>query len=57
MDGGADVVTEAGERQLRRTRSAADRVLRLDDEDGAPGLRERDRSGEPVRARTDDDGV
>ena len=50
-------MTEARQRQLRGARSAADRVLRLDEEDGPSGLRECDRGGEPVRARTDDDCV
>jgi hypothetical protein len=54
---GADVVSETRERQLRRPCAAADRVLRLEDEDGASGLREGDRGGEPVRPRPDDDGV
>jgi hypothetical protein len=54
---GADVVSEPRERQLRRPCAAADRVLRLEDEDGASGLRQGDRGGEPVRSRPDDDGV
>ena len=54
---GADVVSEARERQLQGPCAAADRVLRLEDEDGASGLRQGDGGGEPVRARADDDGV
>ena len=54
---GADVVSEAGERQLRGPGAAADRVLRLEDEDGASGLREGDGGGKPVRPCADDDGV
>jgi hypothetical protein len=50
-------MAEAGERQLGRPRSAADRVARLDDEDRTAGLREGDRGGEAVRPRADDDGV
>jgi hypothetical protein len=57
MDRGADVVPKSGQRQLERARAAADRFLRLEDDDGASGLRERDRGREPVRARADDDGV
>jgi hypothetical protein len=57
VDGRADVVPEAGERELGRARAAADAVLRLEDEDRASGLRESDRGGKPVRAGADDDGV
>jgi hypothetical protein len=57
MDRRAHVVAEARKRQLERARSAADRVLRLEDEDGPSGLRESDGGGEAVRARADDDGV
>jgi len=57
VDGRADVVPEPGERQLERARAAADRVLRLEDEDGPSGLGEGDGGGEPVRACADDDGV
>ena len=57
MDRGADVVAEAGERELRGPRPAADRVARLEDADGASRLRKGDRGGEPVRACADDDGV
>ena len=57
MDRGADVVAKTGKRQLRRARSAADRLLRLDDTDGAPGLCKRDRSGEAVRPGADYDRV
>jgi hypothetical protein len=57
MDGRADVVAKAGERELSGARPAADRLLRLEDEDRPAGLRKRDRSGEPVGSGTDDDGV
>jgi hypothetical protein len=57
MDRGADVVPESGKRQLRGARPASDRLLRLDDADGASGLRKRDRSSEAVRPRPDDNGV
>jgi hypothetical protein len=57
MNRGADVVAKAWKRQLRGARPAADRLLRLDDADRAPGLRERDRGSKAVRPRPDDDGV
>jgi hypothetical protein len=57
MDGRADVVAKAGERQLGSPRPAADRLPRLEDEDRPAGLRKRDRSGEPVGPGTDDDGI
>jgi len=57
MDGGADVVAEAGERQLGGACAAADGVARLDDEDRASSLGERYRGGKAVRPRADDDGV
>src|SRR5437773_3852299 len=57
MDRGADVMSESGKRQLRSARPAADRLLRLDDADGAPGLCERDRGGKAVRPGADDDGA
>jgi hypothetical protein len=49
MDRGADVVPKAGKRQLSGARPAADRLLRLDDADGAPGLSESDRGSKAVR--------
>ena len=48
---------ESRKRQLRGARPAADRLLRLDDADGASGLSERDRGSEAVRPRPDDNGV
>ena len=57
MDRGADVVPKAGKRQLSGARPAADRLLRLDDADGAPGLSEGDRSSKAVRPRSNDDRV
>ena len=57
MDGRADVMAEARERQLCGARSAADRLSRLADPDRAPGLRERDRRSEAVRPRANDDRV
>jgi hypothetical protein len=50
MDRRADVVAKSGKCQLRGSRSAADRLLRLDDADGAPGPSKRDRGGEAVGA-------
>jgi hypothetical protein len=57
MNRRAGVVAEARQRQLECASAAADRVLRLEDEDRSSGLRERDGGGEPVRAGADDDGV
>jgi hypothetical protein len=57
VDRGADIVAKAGECQLRGARPAADRLVRLDETDGATGLSERDRSGEPVGPTPDDDRV
>jgi hypothetical protein len=57
VDGRADVVPKAGERELGGARSAADRLLRFEDEDRPTGVRKRDRSGEPVGPGTDDDRV
>jgi hypothetical protein len=54
---GADVVAKPRERQLRRARPAADRLLRFDDADRTPCLGERDRGSQAVRPRADDDGV
>jgi hypothetical protein len=50
-------VAEAGERELRRARPAADGVARLEDANRPPGLGNGDRGGQAVRARADDDGV
>jgi hypothetical protein len=57
MDGRADVVAKAGKRELGGARPAADRLLRLEDEDRPARLRKRDSSREPVGPGTDDDGV
>jgi hypothetical protein len=57
MDRRADVMAEAGKRQLRRSRSAADSIGGLEDEDRASGLRESDAGSQPVRAGADDDRV
>jgi hypothetical protein len=53
----ADVVPKTRERQVRGSGTAADRLVAFDDEDRAPGLRERDRSSEAVRPGADNDGV
>jgi hypothetical protein len=50
-------VAVSRQRQRRSARSAADRLLRLDDANGAPSLSERDRGGKAIRARADDNGV
>src|SRR5439155_5330179 len=57
MNRGADVVSEAGERQFRRACPTADRLLSFDDADGAPGPSERNRSGEAVRPSPNYDRV
>ena len=57
VDRGADVVHEAGLGQGGRPRASADRRRGLVDADGSSGARERDRGGETVRARSDDDRV
>jgi hypothetical protein len=57
VDRRADVVPKAGERQLGSPDASADRVVGLENENGSPRLRERDRSGEAVRPRADDDRV
>jgi hypothetical protein len=57
MNGRADVVPKSRQRQLGRARSAADLVLRLEQENGATRFGKRYRGGEPVRPCADDDGV
>jgi hypothetical protein len=54
---GADIVTEAGQRQLCCPRSSTDRLFRFEDENRMPRLGDRDGGGEAVRARADDDRV
>ena len=57
VHGGADVVQEAGQGQLRGAGAAADRVLALEHRDRPARLRERDRGGQPVGTGADDDRV
>jgi hypothetical protein len=57
VDRRADVVPESGQCQIQSPRPAADRLLRLDDADGAPGLSKRDRGREAVGAGPYDDRV
>ena len=57
VDRRADVVDEAGPRQLRRARGAARRGVPLQHEHAAARLRHPDRGGQPVRPGADDDGV
>jgi hypothetical protein len=57
VDGGADVVAEAGKRQLGGACPAADGVARLENEDRTSRPRESDRGGKPVRPGADDDCV
>ncbi len=55
QDRGADVVPEAGKRQLGGAAAASDRLRGLVDGDMEAGLRKLDCTGKPVRARADDD--
>ncbi len=55
MDRRAHVVPKPGQRQLVGTHAAADPVGRLVHDHVEAGAGERDRRGEPVRPRTDDD--
>src|SRR5581483_7268553 len=57
VDRGADVVAEAGKRELLGAHAAADRRLRFVDEDVESGARKGDRSGKTVRPGSDDDGA
>src|SRR5918996_568908 len=57
VDPGADVVDEAGQRQLGGAHGAARLLGTLAHEDDEPGAGERERGREPVRARADDDRV
>ncbi len=57
MNGRADVVDEAGQRQFGRAHAAADGLVGLEDDDLASGLRQHDGRAQAVRPRTDDDGV
>jgi hypothetical protein len=57
MNRGADVVPKSRERQLGGAGPAADRLLRLENEDRSARFRERDGSRKAVRPRTDDDRV
>jgi hypothetical protein len=52
-----DIVHESGSRQLRRARAAADGWRRLVDHHAPSGLRHRNRGGETVGARPDDDCI
>src|SRR5207248_6272441 len=54
---GTDVVHESRPRQLLRPRAAADCRRRLVDHDAPPRLRHRNRRGEAVGARPDDDCI
>ena len=50
MDGGADVVNEAGQRQFGGSRAAANHRLRLEHGHFAASLRDGDRRGQAVRS-------
>ena len=57
MHGRADVVGEPRQRELGRPGAAADLVARFEHHDGRSSLGERNRRGETVRTRADDDRV
>ena len=57
MDRGTDVVHESGLGQLCRAGPSSNGLRALDDQRRAACARHRDRRGETVRARSDDDGV
>ena len=57
VDRRADVVDEAGERELSRARAAADRLPRLEHAHRDAGTGQRDRRGQAVRPGADDDRV
>ncbi len=57
VNGRADVVNESWTRELGGAAAAARRRLRFVDDDAHPRTREHDGGGEPVGARSNDDGV
>src|SRR6266511_2416944 len=57
VDCGADVVNEARSRELGRARTAPYRVGPLENQNRQPLARDRDRRGQPVGSRADDDRV
>ena len=57
MQRGADIVAEAGKRQLSSARPAADGLVRFQDEDGFSRARQNDCSRQAVRPRADDDSI
>jgi hypothetical protein len=57
MDRRADVVDEARQRQLGGANAAADGLLGFPHEHASARPGQRDGASEPVRPRTDDDGV
>jgi hypothetical protein len=57
VDRRADIVPEPRQRQFSGASAAADRRLPVEDANRSSGLRERNRSCEPVRPGADDDGV
>ena len=57
MNGRTDVMGEAGQRQLRRARAAADRVLGFEDGHRLASLSEPDRRRQSVRTRPDHHGI
>ena len=57
MDRRAHVMDESGVGEVGAAGATARRRLALDDEHAPPGAGDRDRRDEPVRPRSDDDGV
>ena len=57
VDGGAHVVAESGQGQLRAAEAAADRRRGLEHEHRAARLGERDRRRQAIRPRADDDRI
>src|SRR5262249_12980588 len=57
VDRGAEIVLEAGQRQLSRASAAAKSRLSFEDDDRAALLGNCDRRGQAVGARADDEGV
>jgi hypothetical protein len=57
MDGGAEIVGEAGQRKSGGTRAASDLKRGFVDRDRVPGARQQNSGGQTVGARTDYQGA
>jgi Protein of unknown function (DUF1360) len=53
VDGRTEIVQEAGQGQLRRSRTSANRGVGFKDQNGATCPRQRDRRGQTIRSRAD----